>query len=103
MIILIDDDKLIHMSWKLAAQKAEVELVTFFTVDEALEFLEKSEVMPEAIYIDSQLGHNIKGEIEASRLFDCGFTEIYLASGLKFKPEEIPPYIKGSITKRAPF
>ncbi len=78
--VLIDDDALTHMTWELAAGEHGIDLQAFTDPDEFLANLEK---FPKDIplYIDSELGENIKGEDMAADLRKKGFTNIRLATG----------------------
>lgn len=101
--ILIDNDILIHKSWEFAAKKAGLKLFCFFDIDS---FLDKKEDYPlesTFIYIDSELDHGILGEVEAIRIFEQGYRNLFLASGKKFVEDELPHYIKGTVSKRSPF
>lgn len=102
MRILIDNDKLIHLSWKLRANAARVDLKTFFSIDE---FLDSCNVLPlgSSIYIDSDLDNGIKGEIESERLFKRGFTNLWIATGYSDLETSNYPWIKGVISKQPPF
>lgn len=101
-IILIDDDKLIHLSWKYAAGKKEIDLISFQSINEFLE--RASDFSREiSIYIDSHLGDDEPaGEIQAKRIADLGFKNLYLASGFNEKDIELPDYFKGFSAKRFP-
>jgi hypothetical protein len=101
-IILIDNDSLIQMSWKMAAEKAGKEIATFSSVDEFLEVAD--DFGPDTpIYVDSDLGDGIRGEVESEKIHARGFFEIRLATG--FSPGEVdkPAWIKEIVGKRAPF
>ncbi len=80
MAILLDDDPLVHMNWKLAAKAAGVELKAYKTKED---FAAEVESLPKdtPIYIDSDLGNNIKGEDIAIELRKKGFTDITMATG----------------------
>jgi len=80
MAILLDDDMLVHMNWKLAAKAAGVELKAYKTPEE---LSAGAENLPKdtPVYIDSDLGNNIKGEDIAIELRDKGFTDITMATG----------------------
>lgn len=45
------------------------------------------------IYIDSELGENIKGEIESEKIFKEGFKNIILSTGYNRKLENMPYWI----------
>ena len=98
-MVLIDDDKFVHSSWELGADKKLIDLFTYFTIDD---FLKESEQFSKdtAIYIDSNLKDGIRGEIEAKRIYDLGFENLTLASGMDFP--QLPYWIKGNQGKGFP-
>ena len=101
-VILIDDDKLTHLSWKLASKKSDVSLKTYYSVKDFLEnsnFLERST----PIYIDLELGPDLRGDILSEEIFNQGFTELYIATG--YEPQYIakPVWIKAILNKTPPF
>ncbi len=104
MIILIDDDLLMHMGWKLKASKSNTELRCYQSIQL---FIDDSTELPKdiLIYVDSDLGNTLKGEIESKALYDIGFTKIYISTG--YSPEDFDlkkyPWIKGIINKTPPF
>ena len=80
MAVLLDDDPLVHMNWKLAAKAAGIELKAFKIPDDftvGIETLSKDA----PIYIDSELGDGIKGENIAKELHDKGFINLTMATG----------------------
>ncbi|MEK7721557.1 MAG: HAMP domain-containing sensor histidine kinase, partial [Elusimicrobiota bacterium] len=78
--VLLDDDALTHMNWEYAAQENGIELRAF---TDPARFMASLGDFPRDIplYIDSELGENIKGENIAADLKEKGFTNIYLATG----------------------
>lgn len=98
-MVLIDDDNLIHLSWEMCADKKQVDLASYFTIDD---FLRDSDKFSKdtAIYIDSNLKDGVKGEIESKKIFDLGFENLILASGLDF--QQLPYWIKGNQGKAFP-
>ncbi len=102
IVIFIDDDYLMHMSWKMEADKKGIELDCFHTIEE---FLERADEYDKdtKIYIDSNLKDGIKGEVESEKIADLGFKELYLATG--YSPSDIdkPKWIKEVVGKRASF
>lgn len=78
--VLLDDDLLVHMNWKLAAKAAGVEFNAYKTLKE---FAAAVAVLPKAtpVYIDSDLGEDVKGEDIAKDLHEKGFTAIIMATG----------------------
>lgn len=91
--VLLDDDMLVHMNWKMAAKAAGVELKAFkIPEDFAVAIKTLSKTTP--IYIDSDLGNDVKGENIAKALHEKGFTNITMATG--HGPEEFAhlPWLK---------
>ena len=86
--ILIDDDSLVHMTWKMAAKENAKSLLCF---SDQGEFLANAAMIDLAtpLYIDVSLGNGVRGEGVATKAASLGFTTIYLATG--FDP--------GAITK----
>jgi len=78
--VLLDDDPLVCMNWKMAAKSKDINLEIF---KNAADFMARVESLPQdaAIYIDSELGDGIKGEDIAEKLHKRGFTEIALETG----------------------
>ncbi|HCC47883.1 MAG TPA: hypothetical protein DEQ38_07185 [Elusimicrobia bacterium] len=91
--VLLDDDALVHMNWRMAAKAAGAELKSFKTPQE---FAEAAGTLPRDIplYIDSELGNDIKGEDIAVDLHEKGFTDITMATG--HSPEKFSglPWLK---------
>ena len=78
--VLLDDDPLVHMNWKMAAKTAGADLKLFKTPQE---LSAAAETLPRDIplYIDSELGDGAKGEDIAKELHNKGFTDITMATG----------------------
>jgi len=99
---LLDDDPLVRLNWKTAARAKGLDLAVFA---EASEFLAAAEAWPKgtALYLDSKLGHGLRGEDIAESLHARGFTELYLATG--YDPEDLParPWLKGVVGKSPPW
>lgn len=101
LAVLLDDDALTHMTWEMAAQERGIELKAFTNPDDfraSLGDLQKNT----PLYIDSDLGENIKGEEIAAELRKKGFTDICLATA--HSPEKFAhlPWLK-VITKAPPW
>jgi len=78
--VLLDDDPLVHLNWKLAAKAAGAGLKAFETPGDfysALGSLPKDT----PIYIDSELGGGAKGEEIARDLHEKGYSDLTLATG----------------------
>lgn len=101
-MILIDDDQLIRLSWKLSARKKEVPLVIFESFH-AFELCFHDYSFDTPIYIDSDLGPHEKGELLAQRLKEQGFKEIHLTTSYPhFKLSDFP-WLSSIRTKIPPF
>lgn len=102
MVILIDDDKLIHASWKMQAKSKSITLKCFFSVNE---FIEDHQLIPSEtlIYIDSDLGKGQKGEVLSQRLHELGFSNLKLCTGYLDLDISPYPWLSGVINKRPPF
>ena len=102
MIVLIDDDKLIHISWKIKARNLNQDLICFFSVEE---FFQQSDVIAKSsmIYIDSDLGNNIKGEIISKEIFDRGYLDISLCTGYEDLDISDYSWIRRKVPKAPPF
>lgn len=101
-VVLIDDDKLTHFSWKIAAKNSGISFSSFFSVQD---FLINSSKYPldSTIYIDSDLGQNLRGELLSKNIFDLGFTDLYIATGFSKEDINKPSWIKEIFGKKPPF
>jgi signal transduction histidine kinase len=78
--VLIDDDDLIHMTWRMTAENMNKSFIGFKSKKEFYSY--KSKLSKNVcIYIDSNLGDNEKGEVVAKEIFNDGFKNLYLATG----------------------
>jgi len=101
-LVFIDNDDLMRMVWSLAADEVGLSISTYASPDEFDNEMNKYQKNT-IIYIDSELGGNIKGEQYAKYLYDYGFTDLYLATG--YPPEHFGhlPWIKSIVSKEPPF
>lgn len=78
--ILIDDDELIRSSWNYAAKAKGISFLAFSGIDE---FWLESQTLDKSspIFVDVNLGQDIRGEHVASRLTQYGFLNVSLATG----------------------
>lgn len=92
-IVLIDDDKFTHLNWKRATSKNDIKLSSFYSIED---FLKNSKLFPlnTPIYVDSNLGNGIKGEVESEKIFKAGFKNIILATGFSKKDINVPYWIQ---------
>jgi signal transduction histidine kinase len=101
--VLIDDDKIIRLGWSNQAQKSGIDFYPFESIDQFL--LNTSIPFDSEVYIDSNLKDDIRGEVESERIFQAGFTNIYLATGYSESDFNLTnfPWIKGVFSKSPPF
>ena len=101
-IVLIDDDPLVRMSWKMVAkQKGKSILVCSSVEDFRSKWADLDRSIP--IYVDSHLGGGVQGEDFAQELALQGFTEVFLATGYRSSDFIGKPGIKGVVGKDPPF
>ena len=100
--VLIDDDLLIHLTWKSVAKAAGKSLLCFASVDE---FIKNTQNLPRdtVIYVDSNLGKGIKGEVAAEKISELGFAHICLATGYSADSFSKFPWIKQIVGKDPPW
>ncbi|OGR40801.1 MAG: hypothetical protein A2X35_09910 [Elusimicrobia bacterium GWA2_61_42] len=91
--VLLDDDLLVHLNWKMAAKTAGVDLKAYKTPAELAAGLAD---LPKAtpVYIDSDLGGGLKGEDVAAQLRAAGFTDLTMATGHSPEKFASSPWLK---------
>lgn len=97
---LIDDDKLIQLSWKLKASAKNIPLHCFFTIDD---FFKASLPFETNVYVDSSLAGGVLGELEAEKIFLKGYKKIFLATGFNDLNLKSYPWLSGISNKSPPF
>lgn len=99
--VLIDDDLLVHMTWKIISSEKKKNFIGFKSYAEFAEY--KINIDPtSSIYIDSNLGNGIKGEVVARQIYTEGFQNIYIATGYDADQFKNLNYIKAVIGKDPP-
>ncbi|MFN3454782.1 MAG: sensor histidine kinase [Pseudobdellovibrio sp.] len=99
--VLLDDDELVHMTWKFEAKNKNKKLISFKTVNELNS--QKTAINKNSkIYIDSNLGNGVKGEEIAKALYDEGYAQIYLATGYQAESFQHLKFLKGVVGKDPP-
>ena len=98
MYVLIDNDKLILVSWEMYFTKRNINFRSFSSIDEFL--VNEADIPRDAnIYIDSHLSNDIRGEIESEKIHLLGFESLYLSTGYEHKSVILPTWIKGIHSK----
>lgn len=100
--ILIDDDPLVHSTWKFAAQDKNKSFIGFYNHIDFFESINQFDIKSK-IYVDSNLGNGIKGEVIARQISDLGFKNIYLCTGFNSTDFVQMSWIKGILGKDPQF
>ena len=100
--VLIDDDETMQITWSFAAEEIGKQISTYSSFEAFVSEI-NTYTKDTVIYIDSDLGNNVKGETCAKYLFDKGFTEIHLATGYSPSQFNDMPWIKSVVGKEPPF
>ncbi|OGR90870.1 MAG: hypothetical protein A2V88_02155 [Elusimicrobia bacterium RBG_16_66_12] len=100
--VLIDDDPLTRMTWKMAASRSSKKLQAFSTV---AEFLQEAPAIDREtpIYIDADLADGVNGAQESLRIHELGFQEIYLATGHEAARFAAYTHLRGVVGKEPPW
>ncbi len=101
-ILIDDDEELVHMSWAMAANTAGKTLKSFSHPDQFFAVADKLE-MSSSVYVDANLGAEIKGEVVAEKIFKMGFSNVYLATGYEAANYTQYTFLKGVLGKEPPF
>jgi hypothetical protein len=100
--ILIDDDPIVHLSWKMAARVHGKTIIPFFSATEFFKDCMKFH-RSTPIYVDSNLGEGILGEEIAKEIRSRGFLKIFLATGYSPSDFGTLPWITGIVGKDPPW
>lgn len=99
-IILIDDDKFIHLSWKMASEKKGIKVHSFYKIEDFLQ--RSSEFLKETpVFLDNYFDGQNLGIASSKTIYEAGFLDILLIS--EDRSLEIPEWIKQKTSKRFPF
>jgi len=102
MIILIDDDPLIRAIWQFSAERYTKNIIVFSSADQF--YQECCRISFDSIiYIDSNLGKGVRGEMIAKKIYQMGFANIYLTTGFYLGNIKEFPWIKGVVDKNPPW
>ena len=101
-LVLIDDDPITHLNWRNAAKQAGKRLKGFWRPEVFFKIagnLNRS--IP--IYIDSELGDSVKGELVAKEISAMGFEHIILTTGHASGKFRDMPWLKAVMAKEPPW
>ncbi len=96
--ILIDDDFLVHSFWKLDADSKQKRFKSYLRSDDFFAD-SKNYDLNTPIFVDSNLGNNIKGEEISFEISKLGFNTVYLCTGYQASDFKPMPYLRGIIGK----
>ncbi|MFA6023570.1 MAG: sensor histidine kinase [Candidatus Pacearchaeota archaeon] len=97
-VVLIDDDKLVHINWSHYCNKKGITFSGFKSIDDFI-LVSKTIDKSSNIYIDSNLGEGIKGEIESEKIFNIGFLNLFLSTGYDKNSIVKPQWLKEIYSK----
>lgn len=100
--ILIDDDSLVIMTWRITAKRQSKALTCFSSPDEFFAKASSFELST-PLYIDVDLGDGQRGEDAAVKASRLGFTTIYLATGHAANAITKPSCVKAVVGKDPAF
>jgi signal transduction histidine kinase len=102
-LVLIDDDSLTRRVWETSFKADGKKIIVFESISEFLDISYLPGLNKEIpIYIDSQLGDNIRGEIDSELIWNKGFTNLHITTGSKRDDINIPKWILSVIDKSPP-
>lgn len=81
-MVLVDNDPLVRLNWSISAKHKDIDLNVFASSHELLKELAKIE-HDTPIYLDDDLGEEMRGVDLAEKLFKRGFTNLHLCTGHK--------------------
>ena len=97
-IILIDDDRLVRFNWAQHCNKKGLPFSGFQSIEEFI-FSSSAFEKETKIYIDSNLGDGILGEVESEKIFNLGFLNLYISTGYEKNSIVKPSWIKEIYSK----
>lgn len=95
--ILIDDDEVYINNVLLYQFEDDESILHFKKPEELMDYLKQHPNLPKdiKICIDNQFDNSeIKGKDFGKTLHELGFTHLFLISGTRFNPDELPSYLK---------
>ena len=78
--VLVDDDSLIHLMWKVAASERGKDVLFFSSITELFAITPALD-RNTPIYVDANLGNGVRGEDVVAVLVQTGFRSVFLATG----------------------
>ncbi len=100
--VLIDDDVLVHMAWKMAASEKNMCILCFTKPEEFFSQVERITV-DTPIYTDVSLADDMRGDAVADFAISKGFKFVYLATGYESNELIKQEGLSGVVGKDFPF
>ena len=103
-LILIDDNEALIVAWKERAVYKKKKMKAFLSIEAFLKEAEQYDKKTK-IYVDSNLGGGVKGEVASEEIAKRGFKQIHLCTGFAGDPSKFAkyPWIKTVRGKEPPF
>ncbi|MBI2605816.1 MAG: HAMP domain-containing histidine kinase [Deltaproteobacteria bacterium] len=100
--VLIDDEELVHSTWRITADRAGKRVLSCRTLEE---FLDRAGDLNRStpVYVDVSLGRGARGEEVSKRVAEAGFTDVYLATGHRAEEFSRLSWLKGVVGKEPPW
>ena len=98
-LVLIDDDSLIHGTWKMMARTKGHNLECFKGL---ADFFEKKIPVTTPIYVDYHFNNGENGIELCKQLFTCGYQNLFIATGSIQSVPEKPDEIQAIVGKEYP-
>ena len=101
--VLLDDDELVHMTWKMTAESENKHVMHFKDADDSFysELRKLDRRVP--VFIDVSLAQGVRGDAVAERVAKLGFKRIRLATGYQADQLSRPSYVERIVGKDPDF
>jgi signal transduction histidine kinase len=100
-VVLLEDDDFVREAWEFEAKHQGTELFATAHPRDLLTALHEFPVTT-PIFIDSELGYGIKGEVFAKKLHELGFTKLIMTTGHAASHFQDYPFLHAVIKKEPP-
>lgn len=100
-VVLIDDDDLIHMTWKMLATEKGKSILCFKSEEDFIKATKEIDFNT-PVFIDINLSQGVSGLEVSKRVYELGFNSIHLATGHDGDSILKPDFIKSIIGKDFP-
>lgn len=100
--VILDDDDLVHMTWKFAAKEKGKSILC---LSKPSEFFVRANEIHRAtpLFIDLNLGDGLNGLNVGHQIAELGFSNIRLATGVDPSAVTLPPFVRDVVGKNPIF